>query len=339
MRVLLTGSDGYLGCLTAVDLLRAGHEVIGVDTGYYRSGWLYAGLPESPRTLVRDVRTLTADDLAGVDAVVHMAELSNDPLGALLPDITYSINHAGSVSLARAARAAGVGRFVYTSSCSVYGIAEGVVDETSPVSPQTAYAECKVLVERDLTDMADESFTPVFLRNATAYGASPRMRFDIVVNNLTGLAHTTGRITMTSDGTPWRPLVHALDIATAVRCALEAPADTVRGQAFNVGSDEQNHRVRDLAAMVAAAYPGCEVTLGPNGGDDRSYRVSFAKIAEQLPGFRCQWDVERGVDQLRAVFSKVDLDAATFSGRGHTRLAQLTHLIGTGQVDAELFWT
>ena len=339
MKVLVTGTDGYLGCLLAPELVRDGHQVVGLDTGFYKFGWLYNGLDTTPFTLVKDLRRVTADDLEGVDAIVHMAELSNDPLGQLSPTITYEINHQGSVRLAQLAKQVGISRFVYMSSCSVYGVADGEVDESSPVDPQTAYAECKTLVERDLTAMADDSFSPTFMRNATAFGASPRQRFDIVLNNLSGLAWTTGKITMTSDGSPWRPLVHGLDIAQAIRCVLDAPRDLVHNEIFNVGSSEQNYRVREIAEIVAREFPGCVVDFGDAGGDNRSYRVSFEKIANKLPGFACQWDAVKGAAQLHQVFRTIALDEATFTGRGHTRLLQLQHLIGTGQVDTDLFWS
>jgi nucleoside-diphosphate-sugar epimerase len=339
MRVLLTGSEGYLGCLLGQDLVRDGHQVLGVDTGFYKSGWLYNGVERSIDTLARDVRRLRDEDLRGVDAVVHMAELSNDPLGDLIGDVTYTVNHEGSVRLAELAKQAGVSRFVYMSSCSVYGVADGTVDESSPINPQTAYAVCKGLVERDVAALADDDFSPTFLRNATAFGASPRMRFDIVLNNLSGLAHTTGRIAMTSDGSPWRPLVHALDIGKAIRCTLDAPRELVHAEVFNVGSDEQNYQVRDIAERVAAAFPGCTTSFGEPGADNRSYKVDFAKISGKLPGFSCDWDADRGAEQLASVFRAIDLDAATFTGRGHTRLTQLEHLLRTQQIDAELFWT
>lgn len=221
MKVLVTGTEGYLGCLFAPLLLKHGHEVLAVDTGFYKSGWLYNGTEATAQTLTKDLRHISLEDLQGVDAIVHMAELSNDPTGQLSPTITYDINHKGSVRLAELAKQAGIKRFVYMSSCSVYGIASTpVVDETSPVNPQTAYAECKALVERDLSKMASDDFSPTFMRNATAFGASPRMRFDIVLNNLSGLAWTTKQIKMTSDGTPWRPLVHALDIAISFVCVF-----------------------------------------------------------------------------------------------------------------------
>ena len=338
MRVLVTGTEGYLGSLLAPTLLAEGHDVVGVDTGYYRQGWLYNGSSATARTLVTDIRHLGVADLEGVDAVVHMAELSNDPVGDLIGDVTYDINHHGSVRLAGLAREAGVGRFVYMSSCSVYGVADGVVDEGSPTDPQTAYATCKALVERDVGAMASPDFAPTFLRNATAFGASPRMRFDIVLNNLAGLAYTRGEIAMTSDGTPWRPLVHGLDIAKAIRMTLAAPVDSVRGQVVNVGSDDNNYTVRQIAETVAAQFPGCTVSFGPPSADNRSYRVAFDKIRQVLPGYTCDWDAAAGAAQLRAVFERIELDEATFTGRGHTRLKQIQHLLATGQVDPELFW-
>ena len=339
MRVLLTGSEGYLGCLLGPELVRDGHSVVGVDTGFYRAGWLYRGVDRTVETLDRDVRQLTVEDLRGFDAVVHMAELSNDPLGDLIGDVTYEVNHKGSVRLAELAKQAGVRRFVYMSSCSVYGIADGTVDETSPINPQTAYGVCKGLVERDVAALAGDDFSPTFMRNATAFGASPRMRFDIVLNNLSGLAWTTGQIAMTSDGSPWRPLVHALDIGKAIRCALAAPRETVHAQVFNVGSDEQNYQVRDIAKRVAAAFPGCTTSFGQAGADNRSYRVDFTKISRDLPGFSCDWDADRGAQQLAALFAQIALDEPTFTGRGHTRLKQLEHLLTTRQVDPQLFWT
>ena len=339
VKIVVTGSDGYLGCLLVPTLAAEGHEVLGIDTGYYRAGWLYNGVPVVAKTLSKDLRDITPEDLAGADAIVHMAELSNDPLGELIKDVTFEVNHKGSVRLAEMARAAGVRRFVYMSSCSVYGVAEGTVDETSPVNPQTSYAECKALVERDLAAMASDDFCPTFMRNATAFGASPRMRFDIVLNNLSGLAYTTKKIAMLSDGTPWRPLVHGLDIAKAIRCVLNAPEDLVRGETFNVGSNEQNYQVREIAEVVGKVFPGCEVSFGEAGGDNRSYKVNFDKITNKLPGFSCDWDLQKGAEQLEQVYSAIDLDTETFTGRGHTRLKQLEYLMRTNQLDASLFWT
>lgn len=343
MKLFVTGVEGYIGCLLAPLLQARGHDVVGLDTGYYRDGWLFSDralVPGFPRTLNRDIREIEPADLENVDAVVHMAELSNDPLGENNPDLTYLINHRASVRLAQLARAAGVKRFVYTSSCSVYGVAEGAepMTERSPINPQTAYARCKSLVERDVGAMASSDFSPTFLRNATAYGASPRMRFDIVLNNLCGIAATTGRIVMTSDGTPWRPLVHVLDICEAIACCLEAPREAVHGEIFNVGHEADNYQVREIAQIVAQAYPGCELSFGPSGGDNRSYRVSFAKIHAQLPGYRCAWDAHRGAQQLHNVFERIGIDSAVFNARPFTRLKQIRYLIESGQVDESLFW-
>ncbi|MBV8276798.1 MAG: SDR family oxidoreductase [Verrucomicrobia bacterium] len=339
MRIFVTGTEGYLGSLLAPELVRRGYEVIGLDTGFYKERMLYRDGAITPLTLAKDLRHVEAADLKGVDAVVHMAELSNDPAGQLAPNITYEINHQGSVRLAELAKSAGVARFVYMSSCSVYGVAvQDFVDEESPVNPQTAYAECKTLVERDVHAMADEHFSPTFMRNATAYGASPRMRFDIVLNNLAGLAWTTKEIRMTSDGTPWRPLVHGLDIARAIIAVLEAPVESVHDQIFNVGDNAQNYRVRQIAEIVAARFPGCTLVFGSAGSDNRSYRVSFGKIRKHLPGFKCAWDAERGAHQLYELFKRIDMTKEVFGFRTFTRLKQLEYLIRTQQIDKQFFW-
>lgn len=340
MKVLLTGSGGYIGIATAPVLMGRGHDVTGMDSGFYQSGWLYNGVKQLPRTIQQDIRTITAEDLAGYDAVVHMAELSNDPLGQLNPTITYKINHEGSVALAKAAKAAGVSRFIYMSSCSVYGIGEEgeVKTEESLSRPQTAYAECKVYVERDVAPLADDSFSPTFLRNATAFGPSPRQRFDVVLNNLSGLAWTTGKIAMTSDGTPWRPLVHILDIADAIGCVLAAPQAAIHNQIFNVGDSAQNYRVREIAEIVAEAFPGCELSFGTNDADNRSYRVSFDKINSQLPGFACKRDARVGAAQMREVFERIGMTDELFKAAPYTRLKMLQQLISTKQLDDDFFW-
>lgn len=339
MRILVTGTEGYLGSLLAPELVRCGYEVIGLDVGFYKERMLYRDGRTTPFTIAKDLRLVEAADLKGVDAVVHMAELSNDPAGQLAPTITYEINHQGSVHLAKLAKSAGVMRFVYMSSCSVYGVADkDFVDEESSVNPQTAYAECKTLVERDVRPLADSRFSPTFMRNATAYGASPRMRFDIVLNNLAGLAWTTKEIRMISDGTPWRPLVHGLDIARSIIAVLEAPVEAVHNEIFNVGDNAHNYRVREIAEIVAAAFPGCTLAFGPAGSDNRSYRASFDKIRKHLPGFACAWDAKRGALELYELFKRIDMTADTFQFRTFTRLKQLEYLMKTQQIDDHFFW-
>lgn len=343
MRILVTGTEGYIGARLAPWLHERGHEVIGLDTGFYREGCLYtdpASMPWAPETRCIDLRNVTPADFEGVDAVIHLAELSNDPLGQNRPEITLKINHEGTKTIATAAQEAGVRRFVYASSCSVYGVGSGeFLDETSPVNPQTTYARCKVLVERDLLPMASDRFSVVFLRNATAYGPSPRMRFDIVLNDLSALAWTRKKIAMISDGSPWRPIVHVEDICEAIRCAVEAPAEAVNGEIFNVGRTDENYRIREIAQIVAQAFPGCEVTAGPPNQDNRSYRVSFDKITARLPGYQARWSAERGAAELRRLFERIDLTQEVFEFRPFTRLKQLKYLQRTAQIDSDLFWT
>lgn len=341
MRILVTGTDGYIGAWLGPTLIERGHTVVGLDTGFYRAGWLYHdGIAQHPATLVKDIRRVTAEDLAGFEAVVHLAELSNDPLAQHKPEISYQINHHGSVALARLCKQVGIQRFVYTSSCSVYGVGSGdeAMTEESTTNPQTAYAHCKVLVERDVSAMADDTFSPTFLRNATAYGPSPRMRFDIVLNNLAGLAWTTREIKLTSDGTPWRPLVHVRDICEAIASVLAAPREVVHNQILNVGETQENYRIRDIAQIVSETFTGCALTLGKNDSDNRSYRVSFDKIREVLPNFQCRRTARIGAQELYDVFQRIDLTEETFKHRAFTRLKQLQYLADTGQLDAEFFW-
>ena len=340
MRVFVTGVDGYIGAVLGPKLVERGFDVVGVDCGFYRNGWLYNDRRPRPLTFTKDVRQITAKDVQGFEAVVHLAELSNDPLGELDERTTYEINHLGSIALARACKEASVPRFVYTSSCSVYGAAEDGVerDERSTPNPQTVYAKCKVLVERDVGALADARFSPVFLRNATAFGASPRMRFDIVLNNLAGFAWTTKEIKMTSDGTPWRPLVHVDDICQAIIVALEAPREAVHNEIFNVGDDRQNYRIREIATTVGQVFEGCAVTFGERSADNRSYRASFDKIRRHFPEFRCRWSAELGARQLHQVFSHIKMTREMFFFRGFTRLEQLKHLIATEQIDTNFYW-
>jgi nucleoside-diphosphate-sugar epimerase len=341
MRVLFTGADGYIGALLGPYLLQRGIEAVGLDTGFYREGWLYPMSGPRPHIITKDIRDITVEDLQGFDAVAHLAELSNDPLGQQNPGLTHEINHKGSVDFANNARKAGVKRFVYMSSCSVYGVGkpEESLDETSPVNPQTAYAECKVKVENDLTPMNDASFTTCFMRNATAYGASPRQRFDIVLNDLSGLAWTTKEIKLLSDGTPWRPLVHALDMCQAVYCALKAPAEKVGGQAMNVGSTEQNYRVIDIAKIVANEFDGCELVVGEPSADNRSYRVNFDKIQKLMPDFECQWTAEKGAAQMHRMFKAINMSEEVFKAAPYTRLKMLMQHKANNLLTDDLYWS
>jgi nucleoside-diphosphate-sugar epimerase len=336
---LITGTDGYIGSLMAPMMMAAGYDVLGYDTSYFSEARLGTA-PETPfATLTKDIRHVTAADLDGVDAVLHLAGLSNDALGQISRRATYDINHYGAIRLARLARGAGVARFVYSSSCSVYGRSdEQIVTEESRVDPQTDYAVSKMLDEREIGEMADDRFSPTFLRNATAYGASPRMRFDLVVNNLAGLAWTTQKIALLSDGTPWRPIVHVQDICAAFLAVLRAPRQAVHNQIFNVGRTDENYQVREIAASVGEAFPGCAVSFGASDPDQRSYRVSFDKINRALPDFQCTWDLRRGAAELHDLCERVGLTGEMFRRRPFTRLNQLRHLIDTGRIDADFFW-
>jgi nucleoside-diphosphate-sugar epimerase len=321
-------------------LTAAGHDVVGLDTRYFREARLGDEPDRSYPTLEKDLRHVTRADLEGFDAVVHLAGLSNDALGAVSSEVTYAVNYLASTRLAALAKEAGVARFVYSSSCSVYGRSdEAIVTEESPLNPQTDYARCKVLDEGEMAKLADHRFSPTFLRNATAYGASPRMRFDLVVNNLSGHAWTSGRIAMVSDGTPWRPIVHVIDICEAFRAVLAAPREAVHNKVFNVGRTDENYQIREIAAAIAEAFPGCAVSFGASDPDQRSYRVSFDKIARELPGFRCSWDLRRGIAELRTLYERAQLTDDMFRFRAFTRLQQLRFLMDEGQLDAHFFWT
>ncbi len=339
MKVLLTGADGYIGIRMANYLLGRGHEVTGLDAGFHRVGWLYNTDEQRPAMLTKDTRDITEDDLAGFEAVVHLAEVSNDPVGELNAEVTYRINHHGSLALAQKAKRAGVERFVHMSSCSVYGASgDRPSREGDPTEPLTSYAKCKVLIEQDVAPLSDDNFSPTFMRNATAYGASPRQRFDLVVNDLAASAFLYNEIRMASDGTPWRPFVHVLDISHAAACILEAPRDIIHNEIFNVGSDSQNHQVRTVAEIVGSQIPGCSLAFGDSSADKRNYRADFTKIHEQLPGFECAWSVERGVADLLSTFARIGFDEDLYRFRGHTRIKQIKHLLATGQIDEFLVW-
>ena len=340
MRVLVTGHHGYIGSITAPLLAQAGHDVVGLDTFFY-SGCDFGADGEPVPFIAADVRDVTPSQLGGFEAVVHLAALSNDPLGDLNSEWTYEINLDGTLALARAAKEAGVERFVFASSCSMYGAVAGddLLGEDAPLRPLTPYAESKVRAEEALHELADSSFSPVFMRNATAFGASPRLRLDVVLNNLAAWAHTTGRIRLMSDGSAWRPLVHVRDISRATLALLEAPRALVHGQAFNVGSANQNVRISDLANTLNELLQ-CEVEMSTDATPDpRSYRVDFGKLERALPDFRCEWTAELGAEELVGAYQAVGLSYHEFQEAGrYTRLAQLKRLLAEDRIDDGLRW-
>ncbi len=340
MRVLVTGHHGYIGSVLGPVLREAGHDVVGLDTFFYR-GCDFGESDEFAPALALDVRDVAASDLEGFDAVVHLAALSNDPLGDLNSGWTYAINRDGTIALARAAKEAGVRRFVFASSCAMYGATEGddLLDEHAPLRPLTPYAESKVAAEEALRELAGDGFSPVAMRNATVYGVSPRLRLDVVLNNLVAWAHTTGAIRLQSDGSSWRPLIHVRDVARATIALLDAPEDLVRGEAYNIGSDEQNYRIRDLAETVHERLPHCEVTFAEGASPDpRSYRVDFSKFEAAFPGCRFEWTAERGADELVSAYESVGLALDEFQGHRFIRLGQLKRLLDAHALDDDLRW-
>jgi nucleoside-diphosphate-sugar epimerase len=340
MRVLVTGHRGFIGAVMVPMLQKAGHEVVGMDTD------LYAEVPFSPpraevKSIRRDIRDARPEDVKGLDAVVHLAALSNDPLGDLDAELTYDINHRASVKLAKLARDAGVSRFIFSSSCSNYGASGGdaMLDESSAFNPVTPYGVSKVQAEKELAELATKSFSPVLLRSATAYGVSPQLRCDIVLNNLTAHAVATGKVLIKSDGSPWRPIVHVEDICRAFRAVLEAPRDAVHGQAFNVGRTEENYRVRELAEIVRDTVPGCTIEFaGGASPDARNYRVDSSKIARALPNFQPQWTARKGAKELYEAFREAKITLEDIEGFRYRRIGQIKRLLDAGRVGPDLRW-
>ncbi len=340
MRVLVTGHDGYIGTILVPMLQAAGHEAVGLDSFLFEACVFGDDVPPIP-TIRKDIRDLEAGDLAGIDAVIHLAGLSNDPLGDLNPDLTFDINHVASMRLAELAKAAGVTRFLFSSSCSIYGAGgmDDVLTEEAPFRPVTPYGESKVRVEADLAKMADDNFSPTHLRNATAYGVSPRLRGDLVVNNLVGFAYTTGRVFLKSDGTPWRPVVHIGDISRAFLAILNAPRELIHDQAFNVGRDEDNYQIREIADMVQAVVPNSRVEYAEDAGPDkRCYRVDFGKIMRTLPAFQPHWTVQTGIEELYEAYKSIDLKLEDLEGCRYLRIKHIRSLMSDGQIDEALRW-
>ena len=339
MRVLITGHNGYIGSVMVPVVQSAGHEVVGLDTFFFEDCGIQ-GNGYEPLSIRKDVRDVTPADLQGFEAIVHLAALCNDPLGDLNPVWTYDINQGASSHLARLAKEAGVRRFLYASSCSMYGAAgEEMVTEEAALHPLTPYAISKVRAEEEISRLASDDFSPVFMRNATAYGMSSRLRADVVLNNLICWAYTTGKVRILSDGTPWRPIVHVEDIARCCAALLLAPRGSIHNQAFNIGANEENYQVRELAEIVQETVPGCEVEYAAQGGPDpRSYRVDFSKLAYALPDFKLIWNARRGAQELFTAVQQVGLTLEEFQNRKFTRLAQFKHLLGAGQLDDTLRW-
>ncbi len=339
MKVLVTGHKGYIGTILVPMLLAKGYEVFGIDSDLFEQCTFGTGFTQIP-DLKKDIRDIESSDIEGCDAVIHLAALSNDPLGNFNPNLTYEINHQASVNLAKLSKEVGIIRYIFSSSCSNYGAGgNDWLTEESPFNPVTPYGISKVKVEQEVSQLADDNFSPTFLRNATAYGVSPRLRFDLVLNNLVAWAFTTGRIYIKSDGTPWRPIVHIEDISRALIAVLEAPRQLIHNQAFNVGQNEDNYQIRQLAEIVEEVVPNCNIEYAKDGGPDkRCYRVDCSKIAKIIPEFQPQWNARKGAQELYDVYQKVGLTLEEFEGEKYQRIAHLKSLISRQLLDSNLRW-
>ncbi len=341
-KIIVTGHTGFIGSLLAPMLVEKGYDVVGIDTKYFAEECEFYKPTVNFKEIKKDTRNITEEDLKGAYAICHLAALSNDPMGDLDEQLTFDINHLASVEIAKLAKKVGVEKYIYSSSCSLYGIADGDValDETAEFNPVTAYAKSKVYSERDIVPLATDDFAVTFMRNATAYGISPKLRADLVVNNLVGWAVTTGQIKIMSDGSPWRPLVHAEDIARAFIAVIEAPKEIVNRKSYNVGQSAENFQIRDIAKMVGEVVPGCEVVItGEHGSDSRSYRVNFDLIAKELPDFKPKWTLKEGIKEVYEAYKKYQMTDEKFNSKAFIRLKELQHLMSTKQINDQLFWS
>jgi len=339
MNILITGSDGYIGSVLGPYLVNKGFHVTGLDTGFYKGKPFYNGMPQLTHTINKDIRKIIRPDLFNINSVIHLAELSNDPLGENDPKTTYKINHLGTKYLASECKKAEVAQFIYFSSCSVYGASAKIMTEESELNPQTEYAKCKVLNEEILLSLADNQFSPVILRNATVFGVSPRMRFDLVVNNLTGLAYTTGEIKMESDGKAFRPLVHIKDVCRAVELVLKSPVKKTYGQIFNLGKTASNFQIKKIAKTIGSELPGCRISYNKKGADKRNYKVNFSKIKKYFPEFSGLITLKEGIKELVNVYKEVNLNKKIFSAADYTRLARLKSLLENKKLNSDLYWS